>query len=312
MASSPRRTPPIPFDKFSRQSIISTTTTLSTEVVPRLTTGLAALLILFTDLKPENLLYLTKDPQSQLVLADFGIAKMLDTSDEVLTTMAGSFGYAAPEVMLKRGHGKPVDMWSLGVITYTLLCGYSPFRSENLPDLIEECRHGRIVFHERYWKDVSKEGKDFIMHLLQPDPNKRASSEEALQDIWIVGDTATDHNILPELRTYMAKARLRRGIEIIKLANRIEQLKIKEDEDEDVPGEGDVPANAKEAAGLALDRNTQSKGLSTSEVPRKGGRLSKAARGAIFREVVLAKVREIKENRERDKVEAEAKRTSSP
>ena len=48
---------------------------------------------------------------------------MLDSKNEVLTTMAGSFGYAAPEVMLKKGHGKPVDMWSMGVITYTLLCG---------------------------------------------------------------------------------------------------------------------------------------------------------------------------------------------
>ncbi|MCJ1243067.1 hypothetical protein MMC30_000263 [Trapelia coarctata] len=268
--------------------------------------------VVHRDLKPENLLYLTKDPQSQLVLADFGIAKMLDTSDEVLTTMAGSFGYAAPEVMLKRGHGKPVDMWSLGVITYTLLCGYSPFRSENLPDLIEECKHGRIVYHERYWKDVSKEAKDFINRLLQPDPNRRATSEEALLDVWIVGDTATDHNILPELRTYMAKARLRRGIEIIKLANRIEQLRIKEDEDEDVPGEGDVPANAQEAAGRALNSHSQSRGLSTSELPRKRGRLSKAARGAIFREVVLAKVREIKENKERDTIEANAKRNSSP
>ena len=72
-----------------------------------------------SDLKPENLLYLTREPNSSLVLADFGIAKMLD-SNEILTTMAGSFGYAAPEVMEKKGHGKPVDMWSLGVITYTL------------------------------------------------------------------------------------------------------------------------------------------------------------------------------------------------
>ena len=251
-------------------------------------------------MKPENLLYLTKDPASDLVLADFGIAKMLETSDEVLTTMAGSFGYAAPEVMLKRGHGKPVDMWSLGVITYTLLCGYSPFRSENLPDLIEECRYGRIVFHERYWKDVSKEAKDFIIRLLQPDPNKRATSEEALQDIWITSDAATDHNILPELRAYLAKARLRRGIEIIKLANRIEALKIQEDEDEDVPGEGDVPANAGEAAGQALIERGHKKGLSTSEMPLRG-RLSKVARGAIFREVVLAKVREFKEKREEER-----------
>ncbi|MCJ1283723.1 hypothetical protein MMC26_003054 [Xylographa opegraphella] len=258
------------------------------------------------DLKPENLIYLTRDTDSQLVLADFGIAKMLDTSDEVLTTMAGSFGYAAPEVMLKHGHGKPVDMWSLGVITYTLLCGYSPFRSENLPDLIDECRAGRIVFHERYWKEVSQEAKTFILRLLQADPSKRATSEEALQDIWITGDTATDHNILPEICAYMAKARLRRGIEIVKLANRIEALKMQEDEDEDVPGEGDVPANAKEAAGQALAAHSGGSGLATSEMPQKRG-LSRMARGAIFREVVLAKVREMKEQR----AEEAAKRSSS-
>jgi calcium/calmodulin-dependent protein kinase I len=133
--------------------------------------------VVHRDLKPENLLYLTRDANSSLVLADFGIAKMLDSKSEVLTTMAGSFGYAAPEVMLKKGHGKPVDMWSMGVITYTLLCGYSPFRSENLADLIEECKNGRVIFHERYWKEVSPEAKEFIKKLLEPDPNKRPTSE---------------------------------------------------------------------------------------------------------------------------------------
>lgn len=137
-----------------------------------------------TDLKPENLIYTTKDPDSSLVLADFGIAKTLQ-SNEVLTTMAGSFGYAAPEIMLKRGHGKPVDMWSLGVITYTLLCGYSPFRSENLNELIEECKNGRVIFHERYWKDVSKDAKDFILTLLQPDPKNRATSSVSLSSFTI-------------------------------------------------------------------------------------------------------------------------------
>lgn len=134
-------------------------------------------LILCIDLKPENLLYLTKDAHSNLILADFGIAKMLDSKDEVLTTMAGSFGYAAPEVMLKKGHGKPVDMWSLGVITYTLLCGYSPFRSENLQDLVEECCNSSVTFHERYWKDVSDDAKDFIQRLLQPVPEDRSDSK---------------------------------------------------------------------------------------------------------------------------------------
>lgn len=119
---------------------------------------------------------MTKAEDSSLVLADFGIAKHLDTPDGMLKTMAGSFGYAAPEIMLKQGHGKPVDMWSMGVITYTLLCGYSPFRSENLPDLIDETKHGRVIFHERYWKDVSKEGKEFIMTLLKPEASGRATA----------------------------------------------------------------------------------------------------------------------------------------
>ena len=190
-------------------------------------------------MKPENLLYLTRAADSQLVLADFGIAKMLHSPSEVLTSMAGSFGYAAPEVMLKQGHGKAVDMWSLGVITYTLLCGYSPFRSENLTDLIEECRTGRIIFHERYWRDVSQDAKDFILSLLNADPSKRVSSEEALKHVWLTGETASDRDLLPEIRTYIARARLRRGIEIVKLANRIESLKMHEEEDgEDIQPHG--------------------------------------------------------------------------
>ncbi|KAH6675681.1 kinase-like domain-containing protein [Halenospora varia] len=269
--------------------------------------------VVHRDLKPENLIYLTQQPDSDLVLADFGIAKMLDSKDEVLTTMAGSFGYAAPEVMLKRGHGKPVDMWSLGVITYTLLCGYSPFRSENLQDLIDECSSGKVIFHERYWKDVSDDAKDFIGHLLQPEADDRSSSKDALKHPWLSGENATDHNLLPEIKAYMAKARLRRGIEIVKLANRIEALRMQEDEEDDVPGQGDVPADAKAAAGAALAGGASGSAsaslpTSTEAGPAPGGKrsLSSIAKGAIFREVVLAKVREMKEKEQALKVEQEA------
>jgi calcium/calmodulin-dependent protein kinase I len=261
------------------------------------------------DLKPENLLYLTKDPKSELVLADFGIARMLDTPGEVLTTMAGSFGYAAPEVMMKQGHGKAVDMWSLGVITYTLLCGYSPFRSENLGDLIDECRSGKVVFHERYWKDVSKDAKIFILTLLQVDPKKRATSQEALKHTWLKGETASDHDLLPEIRSYIAKARLKRGIELVRLANRIEALKMQEDEEEDGANNDDVPKDAGEAAGIAASQLKGGKspgpGLPSSGAPEKRS-LSKITKGAIFREIVLAKVREMKEKEAQEKMTAAA------
>ncbi|KAF2869510.1 kinase-like domain-containing protein [Massariosphaeria phaeospora] len=271
--------------------------------------------VVHRDLKPENLLYVSPEADSSLVLADFGIAKMLDSKNEVLTTMAGSFGYAAPEVMLKKGHGKPVDMWSMGVITYTLLCGYSPFRSENLSDLIEECKNGRVVFHERYWKDVSKDAKEFIKLLLQPDPNQRPTSQTALQHIWLSGKTATDHNLLPEIRAYVAKARLKRGIELVKLANRIEALKMQEDDEDNAPGEADMPANAREAAGEAIAAHKTDRALAAAEAPAPSpgkGRLSKLAKSAIFREVVLAKVREMKEQeaqKEFEKNAAQSKQT---
>ncbi|OJJ47240.1 hypothetical protein ASPZODRAFT_132212 [Penicilliopsis zonata CBS 506.65] len=270
--------------------------------------------IVHRDLKPENLLYLTRAADSPLVLADFGIAKMLETPTEVLTSMAGSFGYAAPEVMMKQGHGKAVDMWSLGVITYTLLCGYSPFRSENLSDLIEECRAGRIIFHERYWRDVSQDAKDFIISLLQPDPAKRPTSEEALKQVWLTGETASDRDLLPEIKAYIARSRLRRGIEIVKLANRIEALKMQEEDEEDIPSPVEVAAANGGAAAASLlpkagEQSDKAAAASTDEAPvtTKKRSLSKVARGAIFREVVLAKVREMKDNEELEKVEREAR-----
>lgn len=115
--------------------------------------------------------------------------------------------------------------------------------------------------------------------------------------------------MLPEIRAYVAKARLKRGIELVKLANRIEALKMQEDDEEDVPGEADVPANAREAAGEAIAAHASDKGLKTTEGAPSGkgpGRLSRIAKGAIFREVVLAKVREMKEQEAQKEFEKKA------
>ncbi|TQS39220.1 hypothetical protein Golomagni_00257 [Golovinomyces magnicellulatus] len=262
--------------------------------------------VVHRDLKPENLLYLCNSPDSDLVLADFGIAKMLDSNNELLTTMAGSFGYTAPEVMLKKGHGKPVDMWSLGVITYTLLCGYSPFRSENLLELIDECSSGKLIFHQRYWRDVSDDAKDFIKRLLHPDADERPTSKEALAHSWIAGENATDHNLLPEIKAFKAKSRLRRGIEIVKLTNHIEALKLQIDEKDDQ----DVPCNAKSAAFEAIAGGDDvSLSKLTPQTDRKN--LTPAAKAAIFREIVLAKVREMKEVEKRIQVEKEAQENAA-
>ena len=253
------------------------------------------------------------------MLADFGIAKTLDSKHEVLTSMAGSFGYAAPEIMLRQGHGKAVDMWSMGVITYTLLCGYSPFRSENMTDLIHETSSGKVVFHERYWRDVSKDAKDFIRSLLQPSPQLRPTSkvpknlfqqctcfgqtltpwQQALQHRWLTGLTATDHNIVSELRSRRIKARLRLGVERVKLAKRIDDLRIEEDNEE-----GDIPSDAASAADEALGSEESAEAVKSGQ-----SRLSKAVKGDIFRAVVMAKTKELKQQKETESIEKTAAST---
>ncbi|KAH9850654.1 Pkinase-domain-containing protein [Lenzites betulinus] len=169
--------------------------------------------IVHRDLKPENILYRTHEEHSDIVIADFGIAKHLHTPEEQLHSLAGSFGYVAPEVLNKKGHGKAVDIWSTGIITYVMLCGYSPFRSDDVKELIRETTAAKIEFHERYWGNVSAEAKDFVRSLLNPDPALRPTAEEALKHKWLTDHTPSDEHDLTGLREHFdPRARWRAAI----------------------------------------------------------------------------------------------------
>ncbi|KAG5642130.1 hypothetical protein DXG03_003580 [Asterophora parasitica] len=170
--------------------------------------------IVHRDLKPENILYRTNEPDSDIVIADFGIAKHLHSPNEQLHTLAGSFGYVAPEVLNKDGHGKAVDIWSTGIITYVLLCGYSPFRSEDVKVLTRETTEAKIEFHERYWKNTSQQAKDFIRALLHPDPTKRPTAQQAYDDPWLTThEPSTEHDLSTGLREHFdPRARWRQAI----------------------------------------------------------------------------------------------------
>lgn len=197
--------------------------------------------IVHRDLKPENILYLTPDQESNVVLADFGIAKKLQSPSEKLTSSAGSFGYAAPEVIIGSGHGKPCDIWSLGVITYTVLCGYLPFRSENVQDFVAEVRNNNaVIFHADYWKDVSKDARRFIIKALQFDPEKRPTAEALLEDPWLVSVAAQhkESDLLPNIKLqFNAKTKFKQAIEMVKLNNKIKKLKSYQTDEDDDPNE---------------------------------------------------------------------------
>jgi calcium/calmodulin-dependent protein kinase I len=76
-----------------------------------------------------------------------------------LTTACGTPGYVAPEVLMATGYGKPVDLWSVGVIMYTLLSGYTPFYGEDQTQLFDAIVRGEYQFEEEYWSEISEEGK---------------------------------------------------------------------------------------------------------------------------------------------------------
>ncbi|XP_045385735.1 calcium/calmodulin-dependent protein kinase type 1 isoform X5 [Lemur catta] len=143
---------------------------------------------------PENLLYYSLDEDSKIMISDFGLSKMEDPGS-VLSTACGTPGYVAPEVLAQKPYSKAVDCWSIGVIAYILLCGYPPFYDENDAKLFEQILKAEYEFDSPYWDDISDSAKDFIRHLMEKDPEKRFTCEQALQHPWIAGDTALDKNI---------------------------------------------------------------------------------------------------------------------
>ncbi|GAN10721.1 calcium/calmodulin-dependent protein kinase I [Mucor ambiguus] len=162
--------------------------------------------IVHRDMKPENLLFQTAGDDSNLMITDFGLSKILKAQDDILTTACGTPGYVAPEVLLQTGHNKPVDLWSVGVILFTLLSGYTPFWGEDQASLFESIMAGQYEYDEEYWSDISDSARNLIDKLLTFDPNSRITAEEALQHPWITGTGSkeagprTSTNLAPAIR----------------------------------------------------------------------------------------------------------------
>ncbi|TMW62362.1 hypothetical protein Poli38472_009855 [Pythium oligandrum] len=141
------------------------------------------------DIKAENVL-LAEDPTKAndyaVKLADFGLSKELDLVSHQLQDVCGTPQYLSPEIVSGRTYGKPVDVWSAGILGYMLLSGQAPFEEagseEELNQLI---RIGAIYYHQPVWRTVSKEAADFVQRMLDLSPDSRATAEELLQHKWL-------------------------------------------------------------------------------------------------------------------------------
>ena len=120
--------------------------------------------IIYRDLKPENILI---NKNGYLKLTDFGFAKYLN--NEKTYTLCGTPEYLAPEIILNKGHGKPVDWWTMGILLYEMLVGIDPFSDDDPMKTYQKIIKGKINFP----KDFDKNAKSLIKHLLTADTTKR-------------------------------------------------------------------------------------------------------------------------------------------
>jgi serine/threonine protein kinase len=139
------------------------------------------------DLKPENMLMTTKGADAEVKITDFGLSKFFDEQSSLMKTPCGTPGYIAPEVLHMRGYNQQCDVWSMGVITYILLCGFPPFYADNDAQLFEKIKKGQYEFLKPYWDPISDGAKEFVKKMLIVDPAKRATCDQLLQDPWLAG-----------------------------------------------------------------------------------------------------------------------------
>jgi len=173
------------------------------EVVRQLVSGVKYLHemgICHRDLKPENLL--TDEEGLTIKIADFGLSKIFKHGAP-LKTSCGTPEYAAPEVLTgTEEYDKSVDLWSVGVITYVLLCGYPPFYGKEQPMLFEKIINARYDFPEPEWSNISINAKDFIKNLLVLNPKKRLTAEQALIHPFLSGDAGEQELNMESMREY--------------------------------------------------------------------------------------------------------------
>ncbi|KAI0698908.1 kinase-like domain-containing protein [Cytidiella melzeri] len=174
--------------------------------------------VVHRDIKPENLLFHripivpSKNPQpnqygdeskedegvfipgvggggiGRVKIADFGLSKVV--WDEQTMTPCGTVGYTAPEIVRDERYSKSVDMWALGCVLYTLLCGFPPFYDEKIDELTRKVAMGHYTFLSPWWDPISATAKDLITHLLCVDPAQRYTIDEFLGHPWCKASAA--------------------------------------------------------------------------------------------------------------------------
>uniref|UniRef100_A0A668VGX4 non-specific serine/threonine protein kinase n=1 Tax=Oreochromis aureus TaxID=47969 RepID=A0A668VGX4_OREAU len=145
--------------------------------------------VVHRDLKPSNILYVDESGNAESIrICDFGFAKQLRAENGLLMTPCYTANFVAPEVLKKQGYDAACDIWSLGVLLYTMLTGFTPFANgpEDTPEeILARIGSGKFSLSGGYWNSVSTEAKDLVSKMLHVDPHQRLTAGQVLRHPWV-------------------------------------------------------------------------------------------------------------------------------
>ena len=144
------------------------------------------------DLKPENILFDSMKKDAEIKILDFGLSRKYD-KEQKMHSILGTPYYVAPEV-LKGEYDEKCDIWSIGAMTYLMLCGEPPFNGNSNNEIFKKIVKENIKFKSLLWKNISNNAKDFVKICLSKNSNKRPSAQEALNHIWFSNVKNEIHN----------------------------------------------------------------------------------------------------------------------
>ncbi|KAJ0966954.1 hypothetical protein J5N97_023871 [Dioscorea zingiberensis] len=164
------------------------------------------------DMKPENFLFKSTKEDSPLKATDFGLSDFIKPGKK-FHDIVGSAYYVAPEV-LKRKSGPESDVWSIGVITYILLCGRRPFWDRTEDGIFKEVLKNKPDFRRKPWPSISDSAKDFVQKLLVKDPRTRLTAAQALSHPWVreggnASEIPIDISVLSNIREFVKYSRFK-------------------------------------------------------------------------------------------------------
>ncbi|XP_019897384.2 ribosomal protein S6 kinase alpha-3 isoform X1 [Esox lucius] len=145
--------------------------------------------VVHRDLKPSNILYVDEGGNAESIrICDFGFAKQLRAENGLLMTPCYTANFVAPEVLKKQGYDAACDVWSLGVLLYTMLTGFTPFANgpEDTPEeILARIGSGKFSLTGGYWNSVSAEAKELVSKMLHVDPHQRLTAGQVLHHPWV-------------------------------------------------------------------------------------------------------------------------------